>query len=104
MVLRHARLFERADREWRQLQVLYEISRALAAAEDADEILTLLVNEATGLLGVEAAGIRLVEGDDLVVKALTDSAVPLMSRSRISLSDGLSGAVVAAPDRWPSRT
>jgi GAF domain-containing protein len=28
MVLRHVRLFERADREWRQLQVLYEISRA----------------------------------------------------------------------------
>ena len=43
---------KRADREWRQLQVLYEISRALAAAEDAHEILKLLVNEATGLLGV----------------------------------------------------
>ena len=96
MVLRHARLFERADREWRQLQVLYEISRALAAAEDADEILTLLVNEATGLLGVEAAGIRLVEGDKLVVQALTDSAAPLMRRSRIGLSDGLSGAVVGS--------
>jgi PAS domain S-box-containing protein len=96
MVLRHARLFERADREWRQLQVLYEISRALAAAEDAHEILKLLVNEATGLLGVEAAGIRLIEGDELVVRALTDSAAPLLSRARIRRGEGLSGAVVTS--------
>ncbi len=75
MVLRHARLFERADREWRQLQVLFEISRALAAAEDADQMLTLLVNEAMNLLGVEAAGLRLVAGEYLVVKAQTDSAL-----------------------------
>ena len=95
VVLRHARLFERAEREWQHLQVLYEISRALAAAEDADEILTLLVNEATGLLGVEAAGIRLIEGDELVVRAHTDSAVPLLSRARIRLGEGLSGAVVS---------
>jgi PAS domain S-box-containing protein len=94
MVLRHARLFERADREWRQLQVLFEISRALAAAQDADQILALLVNEAMGLLGVEAAGLRLVEGDHLVVKARTDSAAPLLSRRRVSRTDGLSGAVV----------
>lgn len=96
MVLRHARLFERADREWRQLQVLYEISRALAAAQDAEQILSLLVNEATGLLGVEAAGIRLVEGDELVVKARTDSAVPLLSRLRLQGNEGLSGAVVTS--------
>jgi PAS domain S-box-containing protein len=94
MVLRHARLFERADREWRQLQVLFEISRALAAAQGADQILALLVNEAMGLLGVEAAGLRLVEGDHLVVKARTDSAAPLLSRRRVSRTDGLSGAVV----------
>lgn len=94
VVLRHARLFERAEREWQHLQVLYEISRALAAAEDADEILALLVNEATGLLGVEAAGIRLIEGDELVVRAHTESAVPLLSRARIRRGEGLSGAVV----------
>lgn len=96
VVLRHARLFERAEREWQHLQVLYEISRALAAAEDADEILSLLVNEATGLIGVEAAGIRLVEGDELVVRARTDSAAPLLSRPRVGLGEGLSGAVVSS--------
>jgi GAF domain-containing protein len=96
VVLRHARLFERAEREWQHLQVLYEISRALAAAEDADQILSLLVNQSTGLLEVEAAGIRLVEGDELVVRALTHSAAPLLSRPRVGLGEGLSGAVVSS--------
>jgi signal transduction histidine kinase/ActR/RegA family two-component response regulator len=94
VVLRHARLFEQAERERRQLGVLYEISRELAAAEDTDQILGLLVNEATGLLGVEAAGIRLLEGGELVVRARTDSAAPVMKQARIRLSQGLSGAVV----------
>ncbi len=94
MVLRHARLVERADRQWRQLQGLYEVSRAIAAAEDAGGILTRLVNEAMGLLGVEAAGLRLLEGEHLVVKARTDSAASLMSRARVARTEGLSGAVV----------
>ena len=94
VVLRHARLFERAERERRQLGVLYEISRELAAAEDTDQIFSLLVNEATGLLGVEAAGIRLVEGGELVVRARTDSAAPVLMRPRVRLTQGLSGAVV----------
>jgi PAS domain S-box-containing protein len=94
VLIRHARVFEQAERERRQLGALYEISRELAAAEDTDQILSLLVNEATTLLGVEAAGIRLVEGAELVVRALTDSARPVMSRARIRLHQGLSGAVV----------
>lgn len=94
VVLRHARVFEQAERERRQLSVLYEISRELAAAEDTDQILSLLVNEATGLLGVEAAAIRLVEGGELVVRARTDSAAPVLMRPRVRLTQGLSGAVV----------
>ncbi|HZP35938.1 MAG TPA: GAF domain-containing protein [Methylomirabilota bacterium] len=94
MVLRHARLLERADRQWRRLQVLCELSRAIAATNDADQVLTRLVNEAMGLLGVEAAGLRLLEGEHLVVKARTDSAAPLMSRPRVARTDGLSGAVL----------
>ncbi len=94
VLIRHARLFEKAERERRQLGSLYEISRELAAAEDTTQILSLLVNEATALLGVDAAGIRLVEGGELVVRALTDSAKPVLSRSRIRLSQSLSGVVV----------
>ena len=95
VVLRHARLFDQAQRERRQLDALYEISRRLAAAEDTEQVLSLLVDETTGLLGVEAAGIRLLEGGHLVVGARTRSAARIMARPRIRVGESLSGEVVA---------
>jgi len=50
--------------EVRRLEVLYEVSRRLTAVHETDEMLALIVNEAARLLGVEATGLRLVEGDD----------------------------------------
>jgi signal transduction protein with GAF and PtsI domain len=73
---------------------MYEIARRLAV-HDTAELLDLLVNEASALLGVEAAGIRLLEGEDLVVSARTESAAPVMSRTRIKIGESLSGQVVA---------
>jgi PAS domain S-box-containing protein len=95
VVLRHARMFDQGQRERKQLGVLYEISRRLAAAEDTEQVLSLLVEETTGLLGVEAAGIRLLEGEDLVVGARTRSAARVMARPRIRVGESLSGEVVA---------
>ncbi len=95
VVLRHARLFDQAQRERRQLDAIYEISRRLAAAEDTEQVLSLLVDETTRLLNVEAAGIRLVAGKDLVVGARTRSAARIMARPRIRIGESLSGEVVA---------
>jgi PAS domain S-box-containing protein len=95
VVLRHARLFDQAQRERKQLAVLYEISRRLAAAEDTGQVLSLLIEETVGLLAVEAAGIRLLEGEDLVVGARTRSAARIMARPRIRVGESLSGIVVA---------
>jgi signal transduction histidine kinase len=95
LVRENARLGERADRDHRRLEALYEISRRLAAAVDADEILRLIVAEATRLLEAEAAGLRLLEGEELVVRARTASATTLMLRTRIRLGESLSGRVVA---------
>jgi PAS domain S-box-containing protein len=96
ILLRHARLFERAERERRRLDALYDISRRLAQAEATDEVLSLLVEEATELLGVEAAGIRLREGDELVVGARTESAAALMATPRSKLGVSLSSQIVAS--------
>src|SRR4029450_7415874 len=71
--LRNARLYEQAERNQRRLEVLNEVSRRLAAAHDPQEVLTIIVNEAARLVGAEAAGIRLLDGDDLVVGARTES-------------------------------
>ena len=95
LLLRNVRLFDGAERDRARLKTLYEVSGRLAAVHDPEEILSLIVNETVALLGVEAVGLRLREGDDLVVGARTESAAPLMSRVRLRVGESLSGAVVA---------
>src|SRR5437660_8971301 len=83
------------DRERRRLEVLYDVTRRLAAVHDSQQILDYIVNAATTLLGAEAAGLRLRDGDDLVVKARTASAAELMARVRVHSGESLSGHVLA---------
>jgi len=80
--------------EKRRLEVLYEVSRRLTAVHETDEMLALIVSEAARLLGVEATGLRLVEGDELVLRARTESAAAIMSRARLKVGESLSGLVV----------
>jgi PAS domain S-box-containing protein len=93
--LRNARLYEKAERNQRRLEVLNAVSRRLAAAHDPQEVLTIIVNEAARLVGAEAAGIRLLDGDDLVVGARTESASTVMARPRLKVGESLTGVVVA---------
>jgi diguanylate cyclase (GGDEF)-like protein len=78
-----------------RLQTLYDVTRRLAGVHETDALLTLIVSEAARLIGAEASGLRLVEGDELVVRALTESAKPLLSRPRLKMGESLSGLVVA---------
>jgi signal transduction histidine kinase/DNA-binding response OmpR family regulator/putative methionine-R-sulfoxide reductase with GAF domain len=95
LLLRNVRLFDAGERTRRRLEILYEVSRRLAAVHATNDILSLIVNEAVRLLGVDAAGLRLREGDDLVVGARTESAALLMSRERLRMGESLSGVVAA---------
>jgi len=94
--LRNARLYEQAERSRHRLEVLNDVSRRLAAVHDPEEVLAFIVNEAARLVGAEAAGLRLLEGDDLVVRARTESAAGVMSRPRLKIGESLSGVVVAS--------
>jgi diguanylate cyclase (GGDEF)-like protein len=85
----------RAARERHRLDVLYEVTRRLATVDETDAMLSLIINEAARLLDVEASGLRLVEGDELVVRACTESAADLMSRTRLKIGESLSGLVLA---------
>jgi signal transduction histidine kinase/DNA-binding response OmpR family regulator len=94
LLLRNARLFEDGERDRRRLRILYEVSERLAAVHDIGQILSMIVHEAVSLLGVEAAGLLLRDGDELVVAARTESAAPLMTRDRLRVGESLSGLVV----------
>lgn len=79
--------------ERHRLDVLYEVTRRLTAVHETDEMLALIVNEAARLLDVEAASLRLVEGDELVLRARTESAAD-MPRTSLKIAQSLSGLVV----------
>jgi GAF domain-containing protein/CheY-like chemotaxis protein len=95
VALDNARLFEAAERERRRLQVLYEVGARVASVQDAGEVLDRIVNEAVRMLGADAGGLRLLEGDDLVLRARTDSAAALITRPRFKIGESLSGLPVA---------
>ena len=95
VLLKNARRFEKAERERLHLGVMYALARRMAAVPDAEQLLSLLVEEAAGLLGAEAAGIRLLEGDELVLSARTAAAADVMMRSRIKVCESLTGRVVS---------
>ncbi|MCH8800269.1 MAG: GAF domain-containing protein [Chloroflexi bacterium] len=58
---------------------LYRISNLLAGAHDTDEVLQLIVDESTRLVGATGAYIRLLKEDKLVASAATDSAADFVS-------------------------
>jgi diguanylate cyclase (GGDEF)-like protein len=74
--------------------VLYELTRHLTAVDDTHDVLALIVNEAARLPDVDAAALRIVDGDDLVLRARTDSATPLMSIPRLPIGESLSSRAV----------
>jgi diguanylate cyclase (GGDEF)-like protein len=82
------------DHGRRRLEVLYDVTRRLAAVQESDKILDFIVNSATSILQVEAAGLRLVDGHDLVLRARTESAAAIMSRVRLAAGESLSGHVL----------
>jgi len=93
--LRNARLYERGERVRQRLQVLNDASRRLSEVHDPEGTLSLIVHEASRLVGVEAAGIHLVAGGELVLSARTDSAEFIDPRPRLALDESFAGRVVA---------
>lgn len=60
------------------------------------ETLTRITEDAARLLGVEGAGLRLVDGEELVRVATYGPADAVMLRERLRLGESLSGRVAAA--------
>src|SRR5207245_564644 len=87
---------EQAERDRARLEVLYAVSRRLASVHDVDGVLNAVVNEAARLLGLEAAGIRLLEGEDLVISARTAPGAQLMARPTLHVGAGVN----ARPPIW----
>ena len=66
-------LLEDLQRERERSIALQEVSNKMAAAYNTNEVLNLIAKAAGRLVHTDAAYIRLLEGENLVIRASTDS-------------------------------
>ncbi len=98
LALEKARLLSEAERERERSDALYQISNQLAGAHDTDEVLDLIVNEASRLVGSPWIILRLLQGDVLVPRAHTEAAATYATSSPVlKVKEGttVSGRVMA---------
>jgi GAF domain-containing protein/ActR/RegA family two-component response regulator len=76
-----------------ELRALLETVKGITALTPSDLLLQTIADAATRLLGFEAGGFRLVEGDELVIAGQWGDAA--MLRPRLRMGESLSGLVAA---------
>ena len=94
LALEKARLLKEAEREKERSDALYQISNRLAGVHETDEVLDLIVNEATRLVGASGAFIRLLKGDGLVATTATESVAEYLFSGTpvLPVTEGISNA------------
>ncbi len=77
------------------LAALLDINTKIGALAPTDALLASIAEEAARLLGVDNAGFRLLDGDELVLAGVAGSAGETMLKPRIKVGESFSGKVVA---------
>jgi signal transduction histidine kinase/ActR/RegA family two-component response regulator len=100
IVLHNTRLFDEQHRLLQTAQVrqarveaLLEVSRQLTRIQPLESLFTSIAETCARLLGAESVGIRLVDGEDLVVAGTWGDAKEVMATTRLKLGESLSGIV-----------
>jgi GAF domain-containing protein/CheY-like chemotaxis protein len=78
-----------------RLETLLEMSRQLSRIQPLDSLLHCVVEACAQLVGSNSVGIRVVEGEDLVVAAACGDAREAMPTLRIKIGESFSGIVAA---------
>ncbi|MBM4081610.1 MAG: GAF domain-containing protein, partial [Planctomycetes bacterium] len=89
-----------------EMTTLYEVSRLLTSTVHLDEVLTLIVKTVTGVLGVKACSLRLIDekGDELTIAAVHNLSRKYLDKGPVRLSESLidraalRGEAVYVPD------
>ena len=95
VALENTRLLTDEQTRRQHLAALLDINTKIGALVSTETLLTSIAEEAARLLGLDNAGFRLVEGDELVLAGLAGTAAQTMLRPRIKIGESLSGQVVA---------
>lgn len=103
-VIARRRVEQALTQRARRFEGLIRTSAEVAGRIEVEETLSAIAEEAAKLLGVEGAGFRLLEGDDLVVAGRYGLAQEVMNKPVLKVGESLTGLVaregrtIAVPD------
>jgi PAS domain S-box-containing protein len=89
-----ARLYKESEQGRDYLKTLLEITKKIGATIDLDELLQTITDEAARLLGASGSAFRLLEEDDLVLKATSGMARDMGLQPRLKIGESISGHAV----------
>jgi signal transduction histidine kinase/HAMP domain-containing protein len=95
VALANARLLEELRARQSRLEALLDMTRQLARLQPMPSLLSSIAEALAKLLGTDSVGIRLVEGDELVLAATAGDAAQLMRKARLKIGESFSGQVAA---------
>jgi signal transduction histidine kinase/ActR/RegA family two-component response regulator len=102
IALENARLFEeqaellQAVRHRRaRLEALLDIGREVSTIQPVESLFERIARTCGELLSTDAVGIRLLDGDELVVAYVSGAAKDMMATQRLKVGESLSGLVAA---------
>ena len=95
VALQNIRLVDQLRNRQGRLETLLDVERQLSTIQPVESLLEQIVEACGRLLGVDSVGIRVVEGDDLVVGATWGRAAAEMQTRRLRVGQSLSGQVAA---------
>ncbi len=79
-----------------RLEALLEVSRQLSRIQPLESLLSRMTEACAQLLESDSVGIRVVEGEDLVLAAASGDAREAMLTPRIKIGESLTGVVAAS--------
>src|SRR5439155_13198418 len=86
-----AELLRSVDHRRARLEAVLEVNREVSTIQPLDSLLTRVADTCGRLLSTDSVGIRLIEGDELVLACALGGAKEVMATPRLKLGESLSG-------------
>jgi len=104
IAIHNAQLFEESVRRARETRALLEAGRAVTASLDVNRTISVILEEARGVLGADSCGLATLDPgtDELVSVASLDLPPEMVSRIRLRVGEGIAG--LAVQERRPTQS
>jgi two-component system, NtrC family, sensor kinase len=97
IAIQNAQLFEESVRRARETRALFEAGRAVTASLDLGRTISVIMEQARAVLGVESCGIMTLDPDTRVLSSIASLDLPndMVSQVQIREGEGVTGMAVA---------